>query len=80
MKIYQAYDDEDMANSDTWWPTLAQAVAHVRERYGVTGPITLKDGEWQWDPEDGYTVYISRNEVTPTRQGICNALTFLPNR
>lgn len=81
MKIYQAWDGEDMANSDTWWPTLKEAVAHIRERYGVTGPIKLDAaGDWEGEADSGFDVHISRSELKPTREEICNALTFWPNR
>lgn len=84
MRIYQTWDGEDMALSDTWWPTLKQAIAHIRSTYGVTGPIKLDaKGEWQGEAvteKEGYDIYISRSELKPTREDICNALTFWPNR
>jgi len=81
MKLYQAWDGEDMAGSDTWWPTLAAAVAHVRQHYGVKGLIKLDaSGDWDGEAENGYDVHISRSELEPNREDICNALTFWPNR
>lgn len=81
MIVYQSYDTMDMAGSDAWHPTLAKAVAHVRQVYGVKGPVVLDDdGEWQGESEDVGTVYISRHNIETTREGLCRALQHLPMR
>lgn len=81
MKLFQVWDSEDMAMSDSWWPTLKQAIAHVRDAYGITGPIKLTAaGDWEAETEAGWMVYIERSELQPTREGICHALKHWPNR
>jgi len=79
--VHQTWESEDMAESDTWHPTLAAAIACVRERYGVEGPIKLDgDGQWEGPCDSGFQCYIERHKIQPTRQSVCNALQFLPNR
>ena len=78
-----------MANSDTYWPTLKEAIADVRNSYGVKGQIKLNaEGEWQGNaPDDlelgsvsGMEVYIQRLEIETTRKGLCHALKHIPHR
>lgn len=82
MIIYQTWHGEDMAESDAFWPTLAQARAHLRATYSAQGPMVL-DGDGCWESEaggEGFDIHIARHDVKPTREGICLALTSIPNR
>jgi hypothetical protein len=87
MIIYRSWDGGDMANSDTYWPTLKGVIADVRKTYGIKGPIKLDaDGDWEGraDPEvaDGRAddVHIQRLNIELTREGLCHALKYIPNR
>lgn len=81
MKVYQTYDSQDMANTDSWFPTLKEAVNHIKTTYDFFKPIKLdEDGEWSVDLEGIGTIYLVRHEIKATKHGICSALMFLPNR
>jgi hypothetical protein len=81
MIIYQTYETVDMAGSDTFHPTFAKAVKHLRDNYGVKGEIKLDaEGEWKGATEDGVNCYLQKHDIKLTRQGLCNALELLPNR
>lgn len=87
MIIYRTWDGYDMANSDTYWPTLRQAIADIRDSYGVKGAIKLdKNGAWSGNagPDAGLAsnmdVHIERLEIEMTREGLCYALKMNPHR
>lgn len=82
MIIYQVYTTDDTAETDTFVETFRAARLHARE-CGATGPIHLKDGRWSGSVGPDYGVYevvIEAHNVIPTRQGICSALKWIPNR
>lgn len=82
MIIYQTYCGEDMAGSDSFHETLTVARKHLREAYGITGPIELDaDGRWEGEVDgDGFDVHLERHDIKLTRRGLCAALDVLPNR
>lgn len=72
-----------MANSDTWYPTLTQAREHAAASWGVAKSAVVLDDAGEWDGEiggDGFDVHVARHRVTLTADGVCDALTFWPNR
>jgi len=79
MKIYQVYDSEDMAETDSYFATLREAIFAIRN-YGILGPIKPVNGSWVGSIADGYEVHLERHEITPTRAGICAAMKWIPNR
>lgn len=81
MKVYQIYESQDMANTDSWFPTLKGAIDHIKATYDISNPIKLdEDGEWSVDMEGIGTIYLVRHDIKATKDGICSALMFLPNR
>ena len=87
MIIYRTWDSYDMANSDTYWPTLQEAIADIKDSYGVKGPIKLDENGW-WSgkagPDAGHAsnmdVHIQRLDIETTREGLCHALKMIPHR
>lgn len=87
MIIYRSWDGYDMANSDTYHPTLAEAITDIRKSYGVKGPIKLDEkGQWEGTASDdaglssGSDVHLERLQIETTREGLCWALKMIPHR
>lgn len=82
VSVYQTWHGEDMALSDCWHPTLKEARSFIASNYGVAASsVTLdKDGHWDGNADDGFDIHCSRYRVEMTKDGICEALTRLPNR
>jgi hypothetical protein len=89
MRIYQVYLSDDMAASDSFYPTKAEAMRAVREHGGVGRGEVQDDGRgvfirlcFHTSTADGYEVevYLETHDVAPTREGICRALKNIPNR
>lgn len=85
--IYQCWSGEDMAESDTWYATLTQARKHAVDSWEVPASSVRLDHAGNWDGEardgsviTGYDVHIARHAVELTKDGVCDALTFWPNR
>jgi len=86
--VYQVWDGEDMANSDTWWPTLRQARDYIYHSYGVprsrvklaVDPEFPSLLQWSGEADSGYDVHCQASRMLMTAEGICNALTHEPNR
>jgi hypothetical protein len=81
MIIWRTWYDADMAQSDCYHTTKAEALAHILEQYDVP-PAKLET--WRGTmPEDGASgtyCYLERLEIEPTRAGIAWALTHIPHR
>jgi len=86
--IYQVWDGEDMALSDTWFPTLKEARQYIADNYGVpkshivlsVDPEFPSLVQWSGDADTGYDVHCQASAMTMTAKGICDALTNEPNR
>jgi hypothetical protein len=77
MIIWRTWYDADMAQSDCYHATKAEALAHIREQYDVPTwklePWDLVAGAWcGMMPEDsasGTYCYLERLSIEPTRAG-----------
>lgn len=87
MRIYQVYISDDMAESDSFYPTKKLAMAAVRDYGGIGDGVMQDDGRgliirlcFRTEGSDGYEVYLETHDITRTRNGICWALKNIPNR
>lgn len=82
VRVYQCWDGSDMAESDAWFQTLTEARTHMSDAYGValSAVVLDDDGGWEGEANDGVDVHVRRFVIVLTGEGVCHALTFLPNR
>lgn len=86
--VYQVWHGEDMALSDAWFATLKQARQHIADSYGVPksrvklayDPEFPSSLTWDGEADDGYDIHCTAIEIEMTAEGVCDALTHLPNR
>ena len=86
IRIYRTWCGEDMAESDSYHPTLTKAREDLRKFYGVKGDITLDDeGGWEGrqiddDGSERHDVHLEALDIELTREGLCRAFKIIPNR
>lgn len=79
-KLWQVYESEDMAGSDSWFATRKQAESMVRE-LGYEGPIKLDEtGNFNAPLPQGFEVYLVRHDIKMTKEDVAWSLSNLPNR
>lgn len=85
MIIWHVWDGSDMAQSDSFFPTKSAAIAHVRENYDgvIFKPRDGLDYAWigyEHNNDKGFDINLVREDIRLTRQGLCSALRYIPNR
>lgn len=83
LTLWRVWEASDMAQSDSYFATKAEALAELRAAYDVT-PAMLKPDDLDpadcWSANADGSVYLERIRVEPTRAGIAHALKHIPHR
>jgi hypothetical protein len=87
MILWRVWDDDDMALSDSYFVTRADALVYARQSYDVPRsafrPDDTMTDTWRAEPPAGSGcayVYLERLYIQPTRAGIAHALKHIPHR
>jgi hypothetical protein len=83
--IWRTWCGDDMAQSDSYYPTRRAAEAAIRENYDgvVLRPDPDDEDLWSGDIDgdgNGFDVHLERLRIVVTRAGLCRALKNIPMR